>query len=137
MSTFDLVKKFFALCITIVFLYIVVSFKLVSFMSLNLPKNLQISNLINSLDLNSENRLKHELDATKLKCDIIHKDYQQYYHDFDGVKYPQYLYLSQNYSINFECLNKSSPMKTILAWNKFYGNLKNCFYTFNENLKNL
>lgn len=54
-------------------------------------------------------------------CSIINKNHNQYTVKIDGVQYPQYLYLSQNKSINYECLNKSSPLKKILAWNKFYG----------------
>jgi hypothetical protein len=55
-------------------------------------------------------------------CKLIDDEYKQYTVDIDGVTYPQYLYLSQNKSINYDCLNNSTPLKKILAWNKFYGN---------------
>jgi hypothetical protein len=71
-------------------------------------RNFQVNNLIKTY-------------SSAHKCDIINKEYKQYYHVFDGVKYPQYLYLSQDKRINYDCLNNSSPMKVILAWNKFYG----------------
>ena len=63
----------------------------------------------------------NKLNSEEKYCKYFNEDYKQYYHDFDGVKYPQYLYLSQNYTINFDCLNNNRPMKTILAWNRFYG----------------
>lgn len=61
-------------------------------------------------------------------CQLIIKDYKQYTVKIDGVSYPQYLYLSQNKSINYDCLNNSTPLKKILAWNKFYG-----MYTLDQN----
>ncbi len=54
------------------------------------------------------------------KCSLL-TDHQQYTVEIDGIKYPQYLYLSQNRSINYDCLNNSTPLRKILAWNKFYG----------------
>jgi hypothetical protein len=94
----------------------------------NLSKNIHISfladsanKLIGNLPINSDMKIEAK------KCEIMRKNYKQYYHEFDGIKYPQYLHLSQNYSIDFDCLNNSSPMKRILAWNKFYGILKFLF----------
>ena len=55
------------------------------------------------------------------QCSVINHEHKQYTAVIDGVSYPQYLYLNQNKSINFECLNGQAPTKTILAWNKFYG----------------
>jgi len=54
------------------------------------------------------------------KCNFL-TDHKQYTVEIDGILYPQYLYLSQNRSINYDCLNNSTPMKKILGWNKFYG----------------
>lgn len=54
-------------------------------------------------------------------CSVINYDYKQHTVLIDGVLYPQYLYLSQNKSINYDCLNNSVPLKKILAWNTFYG----------------
>ena len=54
-------------------------------------------------------------------CNIINRNYSQYYHVFDGIQYPQHIQLYQNNSINFECLNRKSSTKTIFALNKFYG----------------
>ena len=48
-------------------------------------------------------------------------NFQQYYHTYDGVRYPQYLYLSQNKTINYNWINHNMPIKLILAWNSFYG----------------
>lgn len=54
-------------------------------------------------------------------CKIIDKNHKQYTVTIDGIIYPQYLYLSQNKSINYDCLNKSTPVKKLFSWNKFYG----------------
>ena len=119
LSHIDLVKRLFALCILLVVFYILLTFKHFN-LSINLPKNIKINLIDTSLNVDiasSQTNLN-----TREKCDPIRKNYKQYSHVFDGVKYPQYLYLSQNYSIDFDCLNRSSPMKRILAWNKFYGN---------------
>ena len=93
--------------------------------TLNIEKRHSISNKkYHDSNNNLENESLTNTNSQQIKqekCDIIHKDYKQYYYEFDGVKYPQYLYLSQNYSINFDCLNNTSPMKLILAWTKFYG----------------
>ena len=97
------------------------------FLALNIQdlKNINTNNKTNrnfyDFNTNFKENFLFELNFKINNCNIIHKDYKQYYHKFDGVKYPQYLYLSQNRKINYDCLNKSSPMKTILAWNKFYG----------------
>ena len=39
----------------------------------------------------------------------------------DGVKYPKRIPLYENKTINFECLNSSKSIRTILLWNKFKG----------------
>ncbi len=73
------------------------------------------------------------------ECEIINKNHKQYSVEIDGVSYPQYLYLNQNKSINFECLNKNEDIKVILAWNKWYGEANfgygtgkvNYFFIFN------
>jgi len=54
------------------------------------------------------------------KCNFF-TDHKQYTVEIDGIHYPQYLYLSQNLSINYDCLNNSTPLKKIMGWNKFYG----------------
>jgi hypothetical protein len=90
----------------------------------NVTKSLQTLtpfNLINNEIFTHPTTNNNNNNNTSTTCEIINKAYKQYYHVFDGIQYPQYLYLSQNYSINYKCLNNSSPMKRILAWNKFYG----------------
>ena len=64
-------------------------------------------------------KINEELKPSACK---IYTDHKQYTVQLDGAQYPQYLYLSQNLSLNYDCLNKSSiSPKKILAWNKFYG----------------
>jgi len=128
LSQIDITKRLFALCIALVVLYIIIAYKHFN-LSINLPKNIKISFLANSLNIDLSNLVNvslpnyvENLINVKEKCDPVRKNYKQYYHDFDGIKYPQYLRLSQNYSIDFECMNNTSPMKRILVWNKFYGN---------------
>ena len=53
-------------------------------------------------------------------CNIFSAE-KQYSVSIDGHVYPQFLLLSQNYSYNFDCINKTGPTKLILGWNKFYG----------------
>ena len=126
MNNTEWLKRLLILCVGFVIVYIVLVINHVSIN--NLPKiyftsSQRIDNLNVSLDnenLTSQTNRSNEEKSLK-KCDIIHKDYKQYYVELDGVTYPQYLYRSQNYSINFDCLNNTSPMKLILAWTKFYG----------------
>ena len=86
------------------------------------------SNQDNENTQNSENKndQKETQSSKKLLgvngCKLIDDEYKQYTVSIDDVTYPQYLYLSQNKSINYDCLNNSTPLKKILAWNKFYGN---------------
>ena len=128
MKYFDLAKRLFALCVILVVSYIIVTYKHLR-LPVNLSKNIQINILADSANkwmgnfpINSNTKIEAKT------CDILRKNYKQYYHEFDGIKYPQYLHLSQNYSIDFDCLNNSSPMKRILAWNKFYGMLEFLFH---------
>ena len=71
--------------------------------------------LINSDD-NNNNKLK--IPIGKDGCKIIDINHKQYTVILDGVTYPQYLYLSQNKSINYDCLSKSTPVKKIFSWKK-------------------
>ena len=90
----------------------------------NLKTNVKKTKKIIRKQFNLRNFKMNSLKETFSKnhnCDIINKEYKQYYYTFDGVKYPQYLFLSQDKQINYACLNRSSPTKLILAWNKFYG----------------
>ena len=57
-------------------------------------------------------------------CSPIFKNYSQYSVNIGGIKYPKFVPLYQNKSINFECLNfcaKNKPPKRILLWNTFFG----------------
>lgn len=54
------------------------------------------------------------------KCNIYNEE-KQYTAKINDVIYPRFLLRSQNYTYNFDCLNKSSSTKVILGWNKFYG----------------
>lgn len=59
-------------------------------------------------------------DSNKNKCNIFNEN--QYSVAINGILYPRYLLLSQNFTYNFDCINKSSENpKVILAWNTFYG----------------
>jgi len=40
--------------------------------------------------------------------------------EIDGEKYPKWVSLSRNKSINYNCLNKNKKFKIILLWNKFF-----------------
>jgi hypothetical protein len=52
-------------------------------------------------------------------CDpIIKARPQQFYVDFDGVKYPQLIPSYHNRSKNFSCLNSYPKTKVILLWNR-------------------
>jgi hypothetical protein len=55
------------------------------------------------------------------QCDPVDRNFKQYTVEIAGKTYPQYLLRNQNYSHNFECLNKTGDTPLILAWNKFYG----------------
>jgi hypothetical protein len=81
----------------------------------NEPDDINISNNKN----NNNNEIK--IPTGKDGCNIIDTNHKQYTVTLDGVTYPQYLYLSQNKSINYDCLSKSTPVKKIFSWNKFYG----------------
>jgi hypothetical protein len=116
MNSTEWIKRIFIVCISFMLVYLIIINNYVSLN--NLPKIYPKLNVI----IGQANVIQESSSKAKIsKCDIIHKDYKQYSHKFDGIAYPQYLYLSQNYSINFDCLNNSSPMKLILAWTKFYG----------------
>ena len=140
MNSRTCLKRLFAICIAFMFIYLLLAIKHFNFKNLpriqipfalisnttqqNATKETNVDFKVEfSIIYDTTTKTVTNIDQTtkQQSCDIIHKDYNQYYHDFDGVKYPQYLYLSQNYSINFDCLNNSSPMKQILVWTKFYG----------------
>ena len=113
----DYYKAIILLCILITVIFVILNIE-------NLNKNVNKANKKVKNHYNLRNFKANYLIDTFSKshnCDIINKSHKQYYHFFDGVKYPQYLYLSQDRKINYDCLNKSSPTKVILAWNKFYG----------------
>jgi len=56
------------------------------------------------------------------KCNPFLEKYEKYQYKFDGEIYPKSTFLSQNKSIDFECLNKkSSRKKLMLYWNGFFG----------------
>ena len=87
---------------------------------------LELNKIINAADVKLTNKIETSVIEPKEilgvnGCKIIDYKFKQHTVNIDGVQYPKYLFLSQNKSINYECLNKSSPLKKILAWNKFYG----------------
>lgn len=55
------------------------------------------------------------------QCIPINRSFKEFKVKIDGEFYPKYVRLSQNNSINFECLNKKQNIKKILLWNKYYG----------------
>ena len=79
------------------------------------------------------------------RCDPINHSYVPYSAIFDGVKYPKSISLFKNFSINFECLQKSNVTKRILGWNAFFGDktfaspldsncpVRNCIFTTDRN----
>ncbi len=53
--------------------------------------------------------------AKKLNCDLFFKaNSQQYQVELDDYVYPRHVFLYQNKSINFDCLNENSKTKIIL-----------------------
>lgn len=64
-------------------------------------------------------------------CDPIKSKDSQYYVNLDGVKYPQYVPLYFNRSIDFDCLNSNPKVKLILLWTKFYGD-DSFYYTIGK-----
>lgn len=52
-------------------------------------------------------------------CKLVTSDEhsQQYYVVIDGVRYPKLVPSFFNRSIDFNCLNANTPLKTILLWN--------------------
>ena len=63
------------------------------------------------------------IDSNLNKCSVINKNFKQYYAYFDGIRYPRSMFLFKNYSFDFNFINKSSPMKKILYWNTFFGDM--------------
>ena len=57
----------------------------------------------------------------ELKNENILLDQNQNYIDKNGQKYPKFIPLYENKSIDFKLLNSSKKIKTILMWNKFLG----------------
>lgn len=55
------------------------------------------------------------------KCNGVHLNKTQFKVKLDGITYPNIVPLYHNRSLNFECLNSSKSMKTILMWTKFKG----------------
>ena len=100
------IKLLVLFCILIVVAFLFVSHKYLE-ISFKAPRYLTRNLIYNTID--------------DEKCDIIKNNFTQYYYVFDGVKYPTHVPLYQNLSINFECLNRQSPLKKIFALNKFYG----------------
>jgi alpha-1,3-fucosyltransferase len=60
-------------------------------------------------------------------CEPINKSYEQFYAKFNGITYPNKLLLFANKSINFDCLNRNTTIKRILAWNGFFGDYSYVF----------
>jgi alpha-1,3-fucosyltransferase len=55
------------------------------------------------------------------KCNPIVDDSASYSVEINQIRYPQYVSLHANKSINFECLNKSREIKRILFWTTWFG----------------
>jgi hypothetical protein len=55
------------------------------------------------------------------KCNPIFKKNLQYSTVIDGVKYPKFLPLHLNTSIDFDCLNSNNESKIILFWHEWWG----------------
>lgn len=58
-------------------------------------------------------------------CEPIYKENKQYTVEIDGQIYPKIVYLYQNKSINFDCLNRNNNTKTIsirtpILYNQFF-----------------
>ena len=60
-------------------------------------------------------------DVNLITCDPIKKNNTQYSVNIDNAKYPKFVPLHQNTSINFDCLNNSSKTKIILMWIDWWG----------------
>lgn len=55
------------------------------------------------------------------KSNCLIKNQKQFYVNISGVKYPKFVPLYENRSLDFKCLNSSNTKKTILLWTKFKG----------------
>ncbi len=57
-----------------------------------------------------------------IKCKVFNENLSHFSVLIDGVKYPKFLPVYENKTINFKCLNASSVKpKRILLWTKFKG----------------
>ena len=70
------------------------------------------------LPLDTSQKLSKDI-PEKISCTQTNDS--QYWVNLESVRYPQYVPLHFNKSINFTCLNERKSLKTILFWNKFYG----------------
>ena len=59
--------------------------------------------------------------SSSFECNPINENYLQYSVNISNKKYPFYLSLHKNESINFQCLNRKTNIKVILFWNTFFG----------------
>jgi len=58
----------------------------------------------------------------RTKCNPFLTKYEKYQYELDGEIYPKSIFLSQNKSLDFDCLNdKTTSPKLILYWNGFFG----------------
>jgi hypothetical protein len=80
--------------------------------------NVSLSQMSGLFLVNSQNNATANQSA---KCSPVNTSYRPYQVTLDGVTYPTQLQFHMNRSLNFDCLNSSSDIKTILFWNKFFG----------------
>jgi hypothetical protein len=55
------------------------------------------------------------------ECSPVNFNYENTSVEINGVRYPRRVSLSYNKSLNFDCIQKDSPTKHILIWQRFFG----------------
>ncbi len=86
----------------------------------------QLLNISQSIDFTFKKNIKLRND-----CDAIYKEIKQHSIYLDGKEYPKHVYLHQNTSINFDCLNKNNETKIISMRTEIF---KNKFMEFETGL---
>ncbi len=71
-------------------------------------------------DVDLEDSLPRALFDDKPKCEPFKRDGNVFSVYIDNIKYPRYIPMRQNSTLNFDCLNQSTRPKLILIWNEFF-----------------
>ena len=98
------------------------NFYLNSFDLFSYLKRIEIKDTSQENDFSFQSINKSENVRFVPKCNPFLEKYEKHEYKLDGEIYPKSIFLSQNKSIDFACLNmKTSKPKLILYWNGFFG----------------